>query len=354
MNNLLDQTLQSLDSPEIKNSKNLYGIDIVKFIMAIFVVGVHTAPLHSFSAELSYCFTDGLFRLAVPFFFISSSWLFFRKVDIGNIDDKKFFQYMKRLLIMYFIWTAVYLFQIVKPVTITAICHYVRVDWKYLFYFGSYNQLWYLLSSVIGMAIIYVLLKIRISPKIVYGIALFFGMLGIICFSYRYLLFGNLSDEKEALAKFFFTIRQPLLFGFPMLATGMMLTKVNIRLKRKTAVILCMCFVGLALLERGVVKFFDWVYVSDFSLFDIPMATMLLYVSANLNLKEKKIYILLRKSSILIYLIHPLFIILFEKLFLDGNSLAKYVFVVTLSVGVSMILVSFERFKYMKWLKYIH
>ena len=63
------------------------GLDLLKFFMAILIVMLHSFaskdghPLLDF--EISQCFT----RVAVPFFFITSGFLLFRKMPL-NLSEK--------------------------------------------------------------------------------------------------------------------------------------------------------------------------------------------------------------------------------------------------------------------------
>ena len=76
--------------------KNVYySIDIYKFVASLMVVAIHTHPFDG--TELDYYFTS-FCRIAVPFFFISSSFFFFCKSTL-NICA-----YTKRMLTLYGLW----------------------------------------------------------------------------------------------------------------------------------------------------------------------------------------------------------------------------------------------------------
>ena len=65
---------------------NYNGIDLVKFICSYLVVIIHTAPLSSYFmtyGDLLHIYIIQYFcRLAVPFFFVASGFLLFRKTDL--------------------------------------------------------------------------------------------------------------------------------------------------------------------------------------------------------------------------------------------------------------------------------
>ena len=78
--------------------------DIVKFIMALMVVAIHS----SLFPMVLYPWL----RLAVPMFFIISSYFFFgnlRKVETDKEKNKRLWKYVKRNLILYGFWFVVLL-----------------------------------------------------------------------------------------------------------------------------------------------------------------------------------------------------------------------------------------------------
>ena len=81
--------------------KNYSLIDITKFVLAFLVIGVHTFPFSDISSELNLIFIASICRIAVPFFFVASSFFFFQK-------DRKITSYLKRIALLYLIWTIIY------------------------------------------------------------------------------------------------------------------------------------------------------------------------------------------------------------------------------------------------------
>ena len=75
--------------------KVLTSVDIFKFIAAVMVVTIHTHPFIC-CEEYDYWVTAAC-RIAVPFFFIIGSFLFFK-------SNKPIGTYIKRLLALYLVW----------------------------------------------------------------------------------------------------------------------------------------------------------------------------------------------------------------------------------------------------------
>lgn len=63
-------------------SKTYNGLDLLKFIMALFVVMIHVKP-NSHSEILTMMF-DPILSIAVPIFFVLSSVLIFNKLTKTN------------------------------------------------------------------------------------------------------------------------------------------------------------------------------------------------------------------------------------------------------------------------------
>lgn len=55
-------------------------LDIGKFISAFFVIMIHKNPISSNYEVLNFYVVDVLARIAVPFFYATAGFLFFRKL----------------------------------------------------------------------------------------------------------------------------------------------------------------------------------------------------------------------------------------------------------------------------------
>lgn len=148
--------------------KNYYGIDLLKFIMAVCVVAIHTQPLYSIQSIVVQRLFDTITSLAVPYFFSVSGFLLFSKID-ANILSRKSMEvckkYLSRVLSLYVIWNIIYL-----PITIfgfkennMSFARYVLDCIRGFLFIGQqfYSwQLWYLLSVFFVIASILSLIHI--------------------------------------------------------------------------------------------------------------------------------------------------------------------------------------------------
>ena len=139
--------------------KNNYDIlDLFKFILSLFVVARHCAG----TKEQIFPWVD----LAVPLFFIISSYLFFKKIRSAADDiecRKIFFKYLKRMTLYYLFWFVVFI-----PYNL----HYHH-EWFtgkifenlktiHELLLATPTPMWYVVSSIIVTTILYLLRKVNI------------------------------------------------------------------------------------------------------------------------------------------------------------------------------------------------
>ncbi len=133
----------------------------MKFVFSIIVIGIHTQPFsYNFILDNAYGLVS---RVAVPFFFLSSSYFLFLKYDFESIDSRVINDFIKRIFLLYLVWTVIYF-----PI---AFNNYLRselnfVDWirVYVFNFfvnGSFTHLWFLPNMIVGLILTVLLLKIH-------------------------------------------------------------------------------------------------------------------------------------------------------------------------------------------------
>ena len=69
--------------------KQYKSLDLVKFICAILIIVLHTAPFGSYSKMLTFGFRNIVTVIAVPFFFLTSGFLAFKKIDRLDSGNRK-------------------------------------------------------------------------------------------------------------------------------------------------------------------------------------------------------------------------------------------------------------------------
>lgn len=140
---------------KIIDKGNLKLIDIVKLVMAILVVSLHTLPFYGAEGTIAHSIWWVFSQEAVPFFFLSTGYFIsreYRRIEGENLTAiiKK---YLFRYIRIYLIWNVVYLplaiaFYINNDMTvIESVKSYV---WDFFLSGQHYNSwiLWYILSSI--------------------------------------------------------------------------------------------------------------------------------------------------------------------------------------------------------------
>lgn len=139
------------------------ALDVTKFICAWMVVVIHTTPLKKYSQIADILTAQGICRIAVPCFFaISAFLLFYRMSEDKKENIARIKRYCVRILYMYISWSAVYTFLYIA-------INLDNIAWGIPFFVerfrlwvfeASHYHLWYLLSTIYAVPIVYILYSI--------------------------------------------------------------------------------------------------------------------------------------------------------------------------------------------------
>ena len=91
------------------------SIDILKFIASFFVVMIHVSMFSDVNPYLNLFITHGVARLAVPLYFLTSAFFFYKNnMNLTGEEQKNsLLKYTKRMAILYVSW-----FVISLPMTV--------------------------------------------------------------------------------------------------------------------------------------------------------------------------------------------------------------------------------------------
>lgn len=328
--------------------KKYHAIDITKFIMAIVVVMIHSGIMEMMKGTLLYQIYDVIRKMAVPFFFMASAYLLFYRMQgeyRSQSNTEKIKNYIFKMAKLYIVWSLIYL-----PL---AIYNYIQIGngWikssiayiRGFFVCGFHHysvQLWYLLSAVYGAIVIRFLLKrgwkewnILILSFLVYTIA--YGMNCII--DNQENLQGIWLAISKFLQKVFLTAN--ILYGFCYLSIGMCIAKYKTRIKFGVLVVV------------NIVLFITMMYFNHFILL-LLLNICFFMLMLSIDLKDRKIYYYFREASIIIYFSHMLFNFIVDKNGIKATSgLLGFEIILSCSLGVSLLLIIFERKKNHKFYK---
>ncbi|MCQ2519291.1 MAG: acyltransferase [Lachnospiraceae bacterium] len=277
---------------------NYVGLDLIKILMAVAVVAIHTLPHVTMIEAGKGHYIEGLIRPAVGFFFLAAGFLLGKKLlkcEAYSEKKKIILDYIKKIFILYVIWNVIYL-----PLAIyeyvqynfdlkTAILYYLQ---GFLFTGEHYNSwiLWYLLSSIFACLFMLLLIKINVkeSTWIVLSVTAF-----LVSFFIDYLMSGAYAGKVYDVIRAIVinTIgKGRVLGGLCYIPLGVYFAKKKLSWKTGTLLLLIGYFLSFP------AKFEDAPYLLE--------SIGLLMIGVNLNLKGTRIWPFFRKLSTNIYFVH--------------------------------------------------
>ena len=346
--------------------KQYKTLDLAKFVCAILIIIIHTAPFSSYSNILSFLFRNIVCVIAVPFFFLTSGFLAFKKLDSLSGEEKKSYikKYLKRIAVMYLIWSAIYfVFVVIKwtrgDFSIYSVLEYI----KDFFFEGSYSTIWYLPALFSATLLVYLLHK-KLSYKKIFIISCVIYVFTLGGSSY----YGLVTDVPAVKAvydlyySFFDSIKNGVLFGMIFVSMGALVSENEEKTVQKTtaakAFLPVMLFAVLLAVEEFLVAYFYW---NDRGVDTVIMLVPFTYFFVRFLLVwDLKISdgacVVMRKYSILMFLTQRIPLSILDLYFADTlivqNSILYFltVFALTLLISFGFICAS----KKFKWIKFAY
>lgn len=326
------------------------GLDWFRMAAAFLVVAIHTSPLLSFTETGDFFLTRILARIAVPFFFMVSGFFVLKGEEAGRAVGR----FVKKTALLYGISILLYI-----PLNIYN--HYFHMENFYknflrdIFFDGTFYHLWYLPAAIEGIAVAYLLLK-KLGKKGALLLSMALYLIGLFGDSYY-----GVIKELPILASFYerlFSLSEytrngiffaPVFFVLGSIWEGKF-TGENSRQKISLVVPaagLVECFLAMSaegmLLHRFSIQRHDSMYVML-----VPTMYFLFWLLTAFRQKGNP---LLRRISMLIYIIHPYMIVItrmgakilhMEKWFIE-NSLLHYLAVSVESLLCALLLLKLWR-----------
>lgn len=193
--------------------KRNISLDLLKLAMAFMVVGLHARFLSEISKFAEFLFVNGIFRIAVPIFFIINGFYFY-----SILIKKKELEWFKKVGILYLVWMTFYsYFWFNLPGMSTS--EIFDLVAKFLI---GYQHLWYV-SGMIGAALIILLINKLNTSFIITSVLVTFLIGVFIQYAGNYHLFQG-SDLDIAFNETW-VHRNFLFFAFPFFTIGFLINK---------------------------------------------------------------------------------------------------------------------------------
>ncbi len=309
-------------------------IDLLKFIFAFFVVGIHThLTNYIVNPQSRFYFISLTFRLAVPFFFIVSGYYYGKKLWLTpSSKSNKLCSYVSRLFPPLILWSFLTLFFNLPEL-------YARTGYdkhacfilvlKYIFFYPL-GAMWFALACIIGACIITLFWKHKIFLCLSAILCYTFGLLGN---NYYFIaLNNNLQTIIDKYNYHFICTRNGFFIGFPLMFLGAMLAHPMLLQKIKNKILLPLTVFSLFLLLAEIHYLYEKPYYDDRSLFIsyLLFIPCLILCALKYNIFPNKNLIVARELSTCIYYTHYFFINLIG--FFVRDSIYAYLAVICCSI----------------------
>lgn len=294
------------------------ALDLLKLIMAVLVVAVHTNPLYGVDAPFTSRVLTVLESVTVPFFFIASSFLCFRGLraaqfkECASAGSCRVRATISKFVWLYLAWFLAYIpidclgywldgVSLIKAMVLEARGFFMlgegRLSWP----------LWYLLASVVGFILVYAMLRKGMSSRNILGVSFLFLLGG---FGLSLLLKWEgaptaISLPVKIYSLTFENTRNGLFEGFFYIALGMYFG-MNSESIKEIDVSTILTAIALGVLGCFLIS-------SDQHLLFCALVAggvVLLSIRGGVQ-NQLPIFALMRKASTVIYLTHMMFVALY-------------------------------------------
>ncbi len=280
--------------------KNYDSFDVVKFISAIAIIAIHT----QFCSAVLYPWL----RLAVPLFFTISSYLFFSKVNCTVALEQRsvLILFVKRILLLYAVW-----FVLLLPYTL-----FVRREWfddgvlwgilqmlRHFFFGSTFPLSWFLMANLIAVVIVFCCRKIHNGLLLLVS-----GGLNVFCclVSGYQQLFPIIALIQHTIEPYIGSVMFNFIVALFWVSLGKSFAEGFIQVKLIMAVITSLILLVLLYVEFTVTR--DVLHLQfDRDCFFMLIPCVVFLFALLLNTVDSfrcKYAMFLRRSSVLIYIIH--------------------------------------------------
>ena len=257
------------------------------------VIGIHTTPFSGISEKLNFLTINGIFRIAVPIFFVISGFYF---PSISTSQKLK--TWTIRIATLYIFWMLVYL-----PLYIPAYSA-IPIDNNappfLITLLTGYWHLWYVAAMLLAGPILYLMKDVKAARLIPFALLLYF--IGFLIQYDR----AYFSPQLP-----FYLYRNFLFFALPMMMLGTAAAKIGVA-SMETRTLLCWLDGGLLLLtlEIGIAHH----YAVAWGGFDMYLSLPIIASTVFLLTMKSKLYYQVQDLALLssvLYFSHVLFMMLF-------------------------------------------
>lgn len=331
--------------------------DVLKIVLAVMVVMIHTKPLPNVFMPLLRC--------AVPLFFIMSSYFFFLKQQ-GQTKENQYSylnNYILRILKLYLFW-----FVVLLPFTIMIrkwytmpISEFIPYFFLHLFFGNTFKASWYLMATILGLGFVFYLSKL-LNDRVLIIVGFCFYL--IACLSSNYYGFIDhitwLSSAYHSLTSLVNTPHNSFFVAVLWVVIGKIIATRHIFSCNKTLIFLLIMSFILLYVEYVVLNKLAIVKTNDCYLMLIPTCFFLfVFIGRNKFIIPSWINtIKCRKLSTIIYCSHLTLAAVISALMsfahISRNGVLLFFATLLFCVMIGLFILFFEDKHKLSILKYSH
>lgn len=314
------------------------NIDILKYVMSIMIIMIH----------VGYSYQIPVLRVAVPVFFIISSYLFFHSIrGVKEEDTKIYIRFLKRALKLYFFWFVVLLpFTIIyrgwyKDDLLIAIVKLI----KGLFLQSTFPASWYISAYIIGISILFTL---RNQHKITCVISVLAYILCCASSNYCY-VFNNQIFEWGGV-----NIENTFLVGLVYIYIGKCFVNIHPIHKRAILLALLGVVIGVVLLsiENNIIISHGFRRSDDSYLSLLILAPCVFLLFKELPQFTKLNTTTIRRMSTIYYCSHIPIIFITRFFIKNVEQLTLFLIVWLICTLISISLIKISKLSRMQWVRF--
>ena len=347
------------DFMELDSKKENYDfLDLVKFILSLMIVAIHSSlfPMYLYP----------WLRIAIPIFFITSSYLFFKKIN--KLDDARsqkisLKKFTIKNLKLWCIWTLIFLPAVAylkRSYFVNGVIDGILKTIISLLLGSGFVGGWFLIALIEAVAIAFFLSK-RIKNIYLLIIGLVLNLFA--CFDSSYLALLN---TEHAIPQFFekflsapINIPLTIFSAFIWVIIGKLFAENKYKLKLKWNIIIDSISAICLYLEWWILYRTTSANTNDCYVFLIPLCISLFAIIEyfkSIKVAKAKMF---RKASIIIYVTHGITILGFrfviEKILNKKvHEIIVFILTVSLCFSFSLLVTVLEKRKGFKWLKNLY
>ena len=346
-----------MDATVTKKNNDLQ--DLVKLILSFMIVAIHTGLFN----PVLYPWL----RLAVPLFFIISSYLFFGKVSSCTTGGEKLTAlkgFVLRNLKLYAFW-----FIVTFPICVFTRGWFDGGFWNgllniviNLFVGSTFVASWFISALIIGTVIVFFASK-KLNNTVLFVIGIILYVLISLRSSYMFIFtdISGLTDLLLGVANYESYMNSPV-NSFPAgifwIICGKIFADGRVRVKIKPSAVFLGASAALLFTEWFLIKHFSERYNNDFYIMLVPCVLAIFNILIQLKPVNFKYSREMRKTSVIVYASHGTVIsvlsFIFKKTIGPVPSVVTFLLTAIVCIGVAILILWLEKKDYFKWLKYSH